>query len=216
MSNQKVIQFDDFRVVALFFAAFVLGALTILILVLAFSPTGWCLSTVVDVQDFSKEEKALLESLILNGSVFSASDLLGNFTSYYHFLVSLLITFLILLGGFVTYNAYKSREEHDDILKNRLLELFDEFNKGIEDEDAKRHLQDYKALHSHLEAMIVRMIDNSDELSDYIDNSVQTISEDMLNEAILGVIEEAVLSDLCSRLECKNGKITVKKKTKGQ
>ena len=123
----------------------------------------------------------------------------------------MLITFLILLGGFVTYNAYKSREEHDDILKNRLLELFDEFNKGIEDEDAKRHLQDYKALHSHLEAMILRMIDNSEELSDYIDNSVQMISEDMLNEAILGVIEDAVLSDLCGRLECKNGKIVVKK-----
>ena len=75
-------------------------------------PTGWILSAKgTDIADLTWEEARYIRNLLRNGNVFTQADLLENFVAYYHTLITIVITLILFLAGFLTYNFYKSRKE---------------------------------------------------------------------------------------------------------
>ncbi|MFC7050388.1 hypothetical protein [Emcibacter nanhaiensis] len=169
----------------------------------SYEASGWVLNSGAnELRDLSPEEKIALAEMVISRNVFSASDLLGSFTSYYHFLISILLTIIVVMAGFITFNFYKSKEEHDSILKNRLNELIKNFDRRIGKKEAVDHLEDYEALHDYLEQKIVSLIEDSEDLQDHLDWQIENISTEALDEAI---IDRVMLYNICQNIRCKNG-----------
>lgn len=183
------------------------------LLLYTYDASGWVVNSNADnLKDLPPFEKMVLGDLIAQKTLFSVSDLLGNFTSYYHFLITMLVTIVVLLASFLTLNLYKSREEHDAYLKNRLNRLFKDFERDLGTTGAEKHLDEYEELHTYIERKITEIVRNSDELQDY-KYEINEICTDILNNIVVRATDDAFFENICHRLKCEDGKALVVKKT---
>ena len=209
--------FNGAKIISLVMAGVLLASLLEHAFLNSYNASGWVINADEGLESLPPFEKAVLGEMVINKSVFSASDVLGNFTSYYHLLISILLTIIALLAGFITLNFYQSQEEHDNLLKSRLNDLIKNFDKSIDDETARDHLDKYAALHDYIERRILHVMDNSDDIQEYISWATSSISPEMLDQAIISKLDDEILAKLCERVECENGtQLVIKETTEGE
>lgn len=159
-----------------------------------FKPLGWILTTSADdINKLSVDQKSLILSMIHQGNIISASDLLENFTTYYHSLIAILVSLVILLATFITFNFYRAKEEHDELLKYRLNIFFKNFAKNLQDNGLKDSLNDYEDLQNYLRQRVVFIVKNSDDLENY-KYSVEEAAKGILEQVIADTVDEASLN----------------------
>jgi hypothetical protein len=143
--------------------SYCLGLISYLLLLKLFQPKGWILNTdSVNFDQLTPQEQAFFRYEMIQGNIFSTADLLGNFTSYYHSLISLLIALLVLVVGFITVKFQKSKAEHDELLQVRTNNFFNNIEKNMADEDFTAILEQYENLNEYLRRKIVSIIQNED------------------------------------------------------
>ena len=159
-------------------------------------PTGWILSAKgTDIADLTWEEARYIRNLLRNGNVFTQADLLENFVAYYHTLITILITLILFLAGFLTYNFYKSRKEYTDLMERELRIYLNTYQRLVEDKSGnEEELEKFEYLQKWVRDYITRILENSDN------NLMSTASEAILSvlindEDFLAQIKSNALKD---------------------
>ena len=105
---------DGTTTILLFALGFLIGGVSIYLYLNWAKPTGWILAAKgSDTSYLQYSEIKLIRDLLKNGNLFTQTDLLENFVAYYHTLISILITLILFLAGFVTFNFFRSRKEYN-------------------------------------------------------------------------------------------------------
>lgn len=142
-----------------------IGGLLVMYMILNWArPTGWILSTKgTDIADLTWEETRYIRNLLRNGNVFTQADLLENFVAYYHTLITILITLILFLAGFLTYNFYKSRKEYTDLMERELRIYLNTYQRLVEDKSGnEEELEKFEYLQRWVRDYITRILENSD------------------------------------------------------
>lgn len=142
-----------------------IGGLLVMYMILNWArPTGWILSAKgTDIADLTWEEARYIRNLLRNGNVFTQTDLLENFVAYYHTLITILITLILFLAGFLTYNFYKSRKEYTDLMERELRIYLNTYQRLVEDKSGnEEELEKFEYLQKWVRDYITRILENSD------------------------------------------------------
>jgi len=191
--------FKTLTTLTLFVISGLTGALGSFLTFEFYKPKGWLLTDNADIiAELPLSEKIALSELITRGNIISTTDVLSNFTTYYHSLISLLITIVVLLAGFITFNFHRSKEEHDEILKHRLNKFFKNFEKGLESNSFKDTLDEYEALRSYLQKRVSDILENSEDLSIFID-TVEGTTRDILDQSIFDAVQASLDQEILEK-----------------
>lgn len=152
-------------VIILLIAAFSIGCLVMYALLNWVAPTGWILSANGrDLTNLPKDEIVIISHLFQNGNIFTQSELLEHFVIYYHSLIQILITIILFLAGFITFNFYKSRREYNDLMSKELISFLQKYERLLAEDDKNLdddELDRFEYLQSWVRDYITRLLEES-------------------------------------------------------
>lgn len=143
-------------------------------------------------------ERTALEKLIENGNILSSAELLNNFTAYYHTLITILISLLIVLTGFITVKSIQNKKEHDELLKIRLNELTIEFDNKIP-VSPDNHINKYEGLQEYLKERVTHIVENSDIVQNYKEDILEK-NRDLLEAIFAEYIDDKTIEEIARRI----------------
>jgi hypothetical protein len=167
--------------ICIFLGGLLLGLVSVYLFLNWAQPTGWILDAKgIDTKYLKYKEYLLIQKLLKNGNLFTQSDILSNFVAYYHTLMSILVTIILFLSGFVTYSFYRSRKEYNELMERELKLLLKEYKHMMVETD-----------------FTGKESENFEELKEWLQNQVMLVAK-QTETTLFNEESEAALADILS------------------
>lgn len=169
----------------IYFIVFTIGLAIACIFIKGPINTGFILNTNANsIYDISDRELVYLKNMLARGQLYTASDIISSFTAYYHTVISILITLIVLMAGLVTYSFYKSQQENVNLIDHEVKILTKRLDDRIANGDIKEEtLNELSGFKNYLARTLeegLREYTDSDQSIEDMDQVISSYFHDYL------------------------------------